>query len=200
MSSKRPDRPIAEAHPKSVRRRLLTILYKRYLEDPLDMLSPEDILAHGTVERADLVANMHYLSDRGLVELLTGYNPPLFAAARITADGIDIVENRYEFNLRFPPEPGQEEKDRAEIPVLVEQLLEEAEFSPVDGEERHALIRDIQFLRDEIARPAPRWRTQVIRTVLDWIEGHIRHCDEPLDAVLPTLSALRAALDTSESV
>jgi hypothetical protein len=168
----------------------LTILYERYLRDPLDMLSPEDFLADGTIAREDLVPNAHYLSDRALLELMIGYSPPIFAAARITADGIDLVENRFEFNLRFPAEPGEMEEEMAGLPLLVERLVEEADFSPLDGEARLALLRDVQYLRDELARPVVRWRHMVIQTVLDWIAAHFA---DP-DAVLPSLPRIKALL------
>ena len=181
----------AARHPKHLRRRLMNILYSRYQQDPLEMLVPEDFLGPEGVQREELVANIHYLADRKLVELMIGYNPPLFAAARITADGIDLVENRFLFNLRFPPEPGQLEEAFADVPVLVEQLVEEAEFAPLDGEARMALLRDIQFLRDEIARPAHRWRRGVIATVLGWIDAALKAGETEL----PTLAAVRAALE-----
>ena len=180
-------------HPKSVRRRLLKILYDHYQADPLEMLSPTDIIDEG-VARDDLVANIYYLHDRELIELMMGYNPPLFAAARITADGIDLVENRFEFDLRFPPAPDEAEDALAGIPLLLERLIDEAEFSPLDGEKRHALLRDVQFLRDEIARPATRWRTAVIDAVLGWVEGHFDHADEAAHSALPSLAKLREAL------
>ena len=177
-------------HPKTVRRRLLTLLYERYLADPLEMLSPEDILETGVIDRSDLLANMHYLSDRNLVEMLLGYNPPSFAAVRITANGIDLVENRYEFNLRFPPEPGETEEKLAYLPHLVERLVEEVDFSPLDGEARKAIQRDVQYLRDELYRPAERWRVGVVETVLDWIAESVPDSDR----CLPSLPQLRALI------
>lgn len=182
-------------HPKSVRRRLLTILYERYLKNPLDMLTPEDLLEDGTIAREDLVANIHYLHDRELVELMMGYNPPLFAAARITADGIDLVESPHRFDVLFPPSPDEREETQAEAPVLLERLVCEADCSPLDGEARQALLRDVQFLRDEVARPASRWRREVIQTVLEWIEGHFRDAHEDAQAALPSLAPLKQALE-----
>ena len=178
---------MSSRHPKSVRRRLLEILYARYWNDPLDMPTPQDLLEDGTVSREDLIPNMYYLCDRSLVELMYGYNPPLFAAARITANGIDLVENEYEFNLRFPAEPGPMEASAADVPMLMERLVEEADFSPLDGEARKCLLRDVQFLRDELARPAARWRREVIGCLLDWIGNYF----EAPDAVLPSLSKIK---------
>lgn len=175
---------MSSQHPKSVRRHLLTRLYERYFEEPLDMLSPQDMLEDGSVSREDLLANMYYLSDRGLVELMIGYNPPMFAAARITAKGIDLVENHYEFNLLFPVKPGEQEEDMAELPRLVERLVEEADYAPVDGEARHSLLRDVQYLRDEVARPVSRWRPEVIMTVIRWIGREVEDAEETLPSLV----------------
>ncbi len=166
------------------------MLYARYLENPLDMLDPEDFLEGGKMGRKDLVVNMHYLGDRGLVELMMGYSPPMFAAVRITADGIDLIENRFAFNLRFPPAPGHAEEASADLPRLLESLVEEADFSPLDGEARQSLLRDVQFLRDELARPVARWRRPVIEAVLGWAAGPF---DQPAE-VLPSLPLLQARL------
>lgn len=174
-------------HAKSVRRVLLTTLYQAYFEDPLNVLNPEDFLAHEEIDRESLIANMHYLADRGLVELKMGYQPPLFASARITADGIDLVENEFEFERRFPVRLTAKELRAVSVPYIVERLFEEAEVAPLDGEARRALIRDIQYLRDEIARPAERWRNRVIGEVMNWVEVHA-------NGALPSLNALRNAL------
>jgi hypothetical protein len=179
-------------HPKAVRRKLLQFMYDRYLNDPLEMVEPEEFATHiPEVSRRELVPNMHYLSDRRLVELMIGYNPPMFAAARITANGIDLVENRFEFNLRFPPQPGSEEEAAADLPHLVERLVEEADFSALDGEERSSLLRDVQFLRDELSRPVHRWRQEVIQTVLGWITDSV---DDPAES-LPSAIVLRTRVE-----
>jgi len=170
-------------HPKSVRRRVLTILYEHYIKDPLEMLTPEDLLEDGTIARGDLLSNAFYLHDRNLIELMMGYNPPMFAAAHITANGIDLVENRFLFNLQFPPEPGEEEVAMAEVPHLLERLVQEADFSALDGEKRRCLLRDVQYLRDELLRPVERWRKPVARTVIGWIEGYFDAPDESLPAL-----------------
>jgi len=174
-------------HPKSVRRRLLLLLYENYFENPLEMLSPEELIDEKGFERDELIPNIHYLSDRGFVELLTSYEPPLFSAARITAAGIDLVENRLELDRWFPPNPSGAEGDAGDVLSLMEKLVEEAEFSPLDGEGRRCLLRDIQFLRDEVCRPVERWRQPVLDDVIRWLEGHF----EDASAVMPSLPPLR---------
>ena len=181
---------MANQHPKSVRSRLLLLLYENYFENHLEMLSPEELLNEKGFERRELIPNIHYLSDRGFVELLTSYDPPLFSAARITAAGIDLVENRLELDLWFPPDPAGVEGDAGDVLSLMEMLVEEAEFSPLDGEARRCLLRDIQFLRDEVCRPVERWRQQVLDDVIRWLEGHFQDAG----AVMPSLPPLRRRL------
>jgi hypothetical protein len=174
---------------KGVRRQLLALLYDQYRRDPMKMLNPEELVAAGVAKEA-LLFNVHYLGDRGLVELMRSYYPPYFSSVRLTAAGVDLVENRYAFDLQFPPAPEDDAAGLAEIPYLVERLLEEAEISPLDGEARKCLLRDVQFLRDEVARPVLRWRHGVIQAVLGWIAAAL-----PGEETLPSLPALRASLD-----
>ncbi len=160
------------------------------MECPLEMLGPTDFLEAGLGCRDELVPNIHYLHDRGLAELMVGYNPKSFAAARITADGIDLVENRFEFNLRFPPETGELQEALAEVPCLIERLVEEADLSPLDGEARKCLLRDVQYLRDEVARPEERWRHGVIESILNWMAEAVDGADD----AMPSLPAIREAI------
>jgi len=183
-------------HPKAVRRRILEILYQRYLSDPLEMLAPEDFLADEAITRENLIPNIHYLNDRKLVELMIGYSPPLFAAARIRAEGIDLVENPFEFDWRFPPAIEAGEGHSWELPALIERLVEEGDFAPLDGEERRALLRDVQYLRDEVARPPHRWRRHVIATVLDWIEAPLK---DEVEEILPSAKRIRQVIDDAEA-
>ncbi len=178
-------------HPKSVRRRLLLLLYENYFDNPLEMLSPEEFINEKGFGRDELIPNIHYLSDRGFVELLTSYDPPLFSAARITAAGIDLVENRLELDLWFPPDPVGAERDAGDVLSLMEKLVQEAEFAPLDGEARRCLLRDIQFLRDEVCRPVERWRQQVLDDVIRWLEEHYF---SDAGTVMPSLPPLRRRL------
>jgi hypothetical protein len=181
-------------HTKTVRRRLLLLFYERYLTDPLDMLGPEEVVQQTNIPREQLQPNIFYLYERGLVDLMTTYNPPNFSGVRISADGIDLVEDYYEFNRRYPPVPGEYEDRLAEVPVLVERLVDEAEYIALDGERRKCLLRDVQYLRDELVRPAERWRVEVIHTVLDWIEAHFEAAQGDTGTVVELRGVLREKL------
>ncbi len=175
--------------PKAVRRHLLQVLYDTYMADPLEMLSPEDFLNGGQVERHDLAVNMHYLRDDGLVEVMLGYRPPLFISSRITTRGIDLVENRYEFDRRFPRDIPQGDGSIVEIPELIEQLVVEADLCSLDRPRRLTLFRDIQYLREELAQPSESWRQEVIVRSLEWIAAPFSDREG-----LPTLPRLQALL------
>lgn len=180
------------SHPKSVRRRFLQMLYQHYMADPLETVPPEVFLDAG-IERADLMPNVYYLADRGLIELMRGYNPFLFAGIRITPRGMDMVENRYVFDLTFPPELSEAEGSTAAIPLLIERLVEEAELSPLDGEMRKSLMRDILYLREEVARPVARWRHDVLGAVLGWLEQYLDGQKD--ECFLPTLNLLKETIE-----
>lgn len=195
-----------ELHPKLIRRRILLKLYKAYLSDPLDMPTPSDLVEDGEIPRENLKANAYYLHDRGLAEVLTGFDASGFAAARITADGIDVVEDYFEFNRRFPPEPTDLELATSEIPALIEQLYAETEQSSLDGEARRCLLRDADYLRDEVARPAERWRIKVLMEVMQWIQDHFKGETDELpslkriqDVLLDHFAAITRAQGSSRS-
>jgi len=171
---------------KSIRRHLLATLYGHYMDNPTETVEPAVFLADGALEKHSLLVNMHYLADSGLVELMRGYDHSLFAGVRITAKGIDLVENRFEFDRRFPPLPDSAEHASADLPMLIEQLQHEADICDLDGVARRALLDDVAYLRQELARPAACWRTQVIRSVLAWMSEAVAACDMP-PASLPLL-------------
>ena len=173
--------------PKNVRRIILTVLYEHYSRDPLQMLTPADILEDGTVSRADLPANIFYLYDRGLIELMIGYSPPMFDAARIAPSGIDIVEDPVEFDRQFPADSGDNGHIQAEAMPLVLRLAEEADRAPLEGTQREWLLRDVRLLRDELRRPKNQLRLDSVRQTLGWIPDYF---DGTANEHLPTLEAL----------
>lgn len=178
------------SHAKALRRKILLFLYQRYEADPTEMLGPEVFISEQGIAKADLVFHMHYLNDHGLVEMAMGYAPPLFASVRLTARGVDVVEHPFELDRRFPAVPEAQEDGFGALPVLLERLIEEADCSPLEGEQRRALQRDVLYLREEVARPAAAWRTEVLLAVLDWIAAPVADPAEDL----PSLAAIRACL------
>jgi len=166
------------------------VLYRHYQEDPQETLTPEDILEHGTVDRKELFWNLHYLHDCGLVEMMLGFNPMYFDAARITARGIDLVENHRALDLYFPAEPDPDDQAAHNIPFMLERIVEEGDLCSLDGEARQAILQDVRYLREELSRPARRWRREVVEQIMDWLAEATAGVEEGL----PTLPALRACV------
>ena len=167
----------------------MQILYDSFLKDPLQMMSPSDIVEEGGISITELVPNAHYLHDRNLIELMVGYNPPLFAATRIAPEGIDLYEDRPEFEKMFPPDAVKSVVSVSEIVSMVLLLLREAEDSDLDGRRREWLLGDIDALRAELVAPEVHWRADVIMARLQWLDGFF---DE--GEALPSLETLREAL------
>ncbi len=176
-------------HLKAIRRQVLQRLYQEYLNDPLNMLEPEDFFKMDITAK-DLAPAAHYLGDRGLIELMIGYRPPLFSSVRIRPTGIDLVENHYQFNLLFPAKPEPREGELDALPHLIESLVEEADISPANGIVRQRLLCDVQYLRDELSRPVQYWRKPVLMAVLDWIDAA---CNAP-EETLPSAGKIRKLL------
>ena len=169
----------------------MEILYESYQKDPLNMLSPYDIADYGTVVLEELTPNCHYLHDRSLIELMMGYNPPMFDAARIAPQGIELYENILEFDKVFPRDPSEGRLRAPNVIPLMIQVAREAEASSLDGVRREWLLRDLSHLREELRRPEDEWRAETILRDLKWLEGIM---DTNEGEELPSLEKLKSML------
>lgn len=185
-----------QRHPKAIRREILLFLYEYFQADPHGMATPDEFIQTGKFERDELPSNAFYLHERGLVEIMHGYAPPMFSVARITANGVDLVENERKFDQLFPESVQVESDNASEIPYLVERLAEEADLSALDGEQRNALQRDVRYLRAEFSRPENRWRYDVFATVLGWIDKYFDHAEENR---LPAVALIREAVEKTRA-
>jgi hypothetical protein len=179
------------ANPKLVRRELLTILYDSFLEDPLQMLSPSDITERGTIQHRDLIASAHYLHERNYIEMMVGYNPPMFAATRIAPSGIDLYEDYEAFNRMFPEKPVKHNERASAIITLMLALAREAESTALDGERRAWLLADIRELRETLCKPEGTWNGAEILCRLQWLDGFFMSEE---NAPLPSLEKLKTIL------
>ncbi|HIA47979.1 MAG TPA: hypothetical protein EYN96_08410 [Candidatus Hydrogenedentes bacterium] len=179
------------SHPKLVRRELMMLLYDCFQVDPLQMLSPTDILEYGTINSKDLIPNAYYLHDRNFIELMIGYNPPSFAATRIAPLGIDLYEDPVEFDKLFPPALAIESPLTANVITVILKLVEEAELSSLTGQARQWLLNDINALREELTQPESYWRADKILARLQWLDGFFMHEE---NVSLPSLETLKTIL------
>lgn len=187
-------------HPKRVRREILLYLYARYEQEPLQMLTPEDLLSDTAIERGDLAANAYYLHDSGLIELMAGYSAPLFAAVRIMPAGIDLVEDAATLNARFPAAPGKTNQAAMDAIASVLELAKEIEASALDGIRRDWLLQDVQGLRNELRKPLDHWDGEAIWNWLNWVGHYFEGEPEAhLASLAPLMVAVRTILEAGES-
>ena len=179
-------------HPNSVRRRILRRLYDFYAENPLHMLSPDDLLEDTELRRSDLAFNSFYLHDCGLVEMMVGYNPPLFAAIRISPSGVDLVENDAEFNRRFPAFDSGLDNRREEALQRLYAVLDEVQAAPIRGIRNAWLLDDLKSLRDALREPSEQWDHRLLGILMSGMREYFG--GDPGE-ILPSLSHLAAAVD-----
>jgi hypothetical protein len=187
-------------HPKRVRREILLYLYARYTQEPLQMLTPDDFFSDTAIERDDLASNAYYLHDAGLIEVMIGYSPPLFAASRITPAGIDLVEDAATLNARFPVAPETANQATMDAIAAVLELAKEIEASALEGVRRDWLLQDVQSLRDEIRKPLDHWDGEEIWNRLNWVGHYFEGEPEAhLRSLVPLMNAVRLILETRDS-
>jgi hypothetical protein len=95
-----------------IRRGILKMLYDYFKEVPYAAIELRQISEECEVSAKELNWNIVYLEKCGLVELAKSFPDPPFVSpsAVITAEGIDLVEDEFEFEKRFPINQGDEKK------------------------------------------------------------------------------------------
>lgn len=151
----------------------MTVLYESYQRDPMIMMTPSDIADAGPLLIDELSPNCHYLHDRNFIELMMGYNPPLFAAARIAPEGIDLFEDRKRFGRMFSRDDGVHSEDTSALIPLMMALAHEAEAAPLAGLRRDWLLRDVTRLRELVRGPERDWDPESILNAVEWLKGFV---------------------------
>ncbi len=169
---------------RDVRRRILLCLYETYASDPLAVLSPKEVEAGAEVTRDELMGNILYLEERGFIQCMKRYGSRLFAAARITPAGIDLVENPRRLAALFGDSrdrpttvvvEGELELDVAEMLRRLYLVVYEQDY---DTDQRNALLEDLRAVEFEFNRPAGRRRLDKILCLLEWIHEPLAEIED----------------------
>ena len=179
-------------HPRSIRRRLLLSLYKYYTENPHQMLSPRELMDDTGVSRKAISPAIFYLHERGYVEVMMGFNPPLFDAARISPDGVDLAEDEEALDRRFPRDGSPDSTVAPEAVALVLELAVEADHAPLEGAQKQWLLADLRHLLDEVRKPVHRWRRGDLADAFKWVEEYF---NGDAAAHLPTINKVKEVVD-----
>lgn len=82
-----------------IRREILNLLYRNFRTGK-PYTEGIKIVNSIATEPRDIFANLHYLEDKELVNVI--WRPGSFPVAKINASGIDLLEDESEFNRKFP--------------------------------------------------------------------------------------------------
>jgi len=82
-----------------IRRDILKLLYQNF-RNGKPYTEGANIVNSIAYSQTDIYASLHYLEDKGLVNVI--WRPGGFPVAKINASGIDLLEDESEFNRKFP--------------------------------------------------------------------------------------------------
>lgn len=157
------------AENRAVRRRILFALYEVYQINPQTMLSPKEVMEAAGITHDGLARNIFYLEEHELVECLKRFGTTPFGAAKLTAKGVDIVEDEHKLN-ELVPVKGQAPADPTdELAELFERIRTDAHNAPLGQEDIESLIDELEFLQKSLTRARTDERAEKIQTVLRWI-------------------------------
>jgi DNA-binding MarR family transcriptional regulator len=154
-----------------IRRKILLTLYEAYQTHPHTMLSPREVMDAAAVTHDGLLRNVFYLEERGFVECLKGFGTTLFGAAKLTAEGVDVVEDAQTLNELFPAEDAAPTGPADELTELFERIRIAALRAPLGQDDIDSLIEELEYLKRSLSRKTTPERMTKIETVLGWISA-----------------------------
>jgi hypothetical protein len=156
---------------RAIRRKLLVALYEAYETHPHAMLSPREVMNAADVQYDGLLQNIFYLEERGFVECLKGFGTTLFGAAKLTAEGVDVVEDVQTLNELFPVEGAAPAGPADELTELLERVRIAALRAPLGQEDIDSLVEELEYVRGSLSRTRTPDRLNKIETFLGWISA-----------------------------
>jgi len=188
---------------RQVRRKILVHLYEVYSTDPHAVVSPHELEIGAEVTRDQIMGNIFYLEERRYVECMKRYGSKLFAAVRITPEGIDLVEDVHRLNAVFGrdrprPAGGVDSELSADIAETFRQLHLLAYDHGFDTDQRNAVLDDLRALQFEIGRPPDRRRLDKIQLLVELIDEALAPTDGADREIDLLRGILRSWMDTAE--
>ena len=152
-----------------IRRKILLALYEVYQSHPQAMLSPREVMDAADVTHDGLARNIFYLEEHGLVECLKRFGTRPFGAAKLTAKGVDIVEDENKLNELVPINGDAAAGPTDELAELFERIRTDARNAPLGREDIDSLIDELEFVQKLLTRAHTDERAEKIQTILGWI-------------------------------
>ena len=152
-----------------IRRRILLALYEAYRTHPHVMLSPREVMDAADVTHDELLRNIFYLEERGFVECLKGFGTTLFGAAKLTVQGVDVVEDEDTLNEVFPGGAEAPVTPADELSELFERIRTAARMAPLGQEDIDSLTEELEYVKRSLSRTRTPDRMNKIETFFGWI-------------------------------
>jgi len=157
------------AENRAIRRKILIALYQVYQSHPQAMLSPREVMDAAGITHHGMARNIFYLEEHGLVECLKRFGTRPFGATKLTAKGVDIVEDKNKLNELVPVNDETPIGPADELEELFERIRTDARNAPLGQEDIDSLIDELEFLQRSLMRARTDERAEKIQTVLGWI-------------------------------
>jgi hypothetical protein len=152
-----------------IRRKILEMLFSRFKEHPYHRITPAEFKESLGINTNELNYNMIYLEGKGFVELQKPLEGNVFVGARITSQGIDLVEDEYRFNITFPFDRKSDETPLS-IATKLHALIDGVNASRVvKAEDKKTITDSLKSIVLELAKDEPSYTTvkKNLRTVLE---------------------------------
>lgn len=148
-----------------IRRKILEMAYAQFQENPYYRITPGEFKEKLNVHIKELHFNIVYLEEKGFLELQKPVEGSLFVSARITARGIDLVEDEYQLAVLFPV---KKDTTQAQINVFKEfdLIVDKITNSDVIGKDtKELIVEEVKEIQKELKKIQPSYHR--IKTVLD---------------------------------
>jgi hypothetical protein len=175
-----------------IRRMILEYAYRHYQENPYYRIIASEFKDHLNVNIKELHFNIVYLEEKGYLELQKPIEGSLFISARITARGIDLVEDEYQMEIQFPLQKGTAQ---VQINVFKEfdLIVDKINNSDVIGKNtKELIVEEVREIQKELKKIHPSYGR--IKEVLDKLRKRDAEVGQDVITVLknPVISQLLA--------
>jgi len=138
-----------------IRRKILQILYESFTEHPYNRITPKEFKEMLRIGLRELHFNIIYLEEKDYVELSKPLEGSVFAGARITPKGIDLVEDECEINVLFPVQSSASPISNDILERFDSLLQETGEITDLSNDSKELVIEELKRIQTELKKNEP---------------------------------------------
>jgi uncharacterized LabA/DUF88 family protein len=153
-----------------IRRKIMEMVYEKFKEHPYYRITPKEFKEALNIDLKTLNFNIVYLEEKGYIELQKPLEGSLFVGARITSKGIDLVEDKYQFDITFPVDRDTTTMQInifKEFNLLIDRINSDERIT---GETKEILVEEVKEIQMELKKIEPSYSR--VKSFLDKIRQH----------------------------